>query len=216
MPLRILVADDHSLSRKGIQTVFRNNPRLRIVGEAVDGFDVLKKAKELQPDLILMDINMPKQSGIEATRKIKEDFPLIKIVMLSVSDDVQDFFEAIKSGAQGYLLKNMDTGYWGDYLIDIFEGKNPVPRPLASKILAEFVGNVSIADEVDCDLLSVREKEVLVLVSQGYSNKEIGERLYISESTVKNHLRSMMEKLQLRNRSQLIAYAFRNKIIKAK
>ncbi|MDR1921224.1 MAG: response regulator transcription factor [Candidatus Adiutrix sp.] len=214
MPVRVLIADDHALSRRGIRSVLGESDKFQIVGEAMDGHDVLEKAKQLRPDLILMDISMPGQSGLEATKLIKEQAPNVKIVMLSISDDVQDFFESIKNGAQGYLLKNMDTEYWIDYLTNIAEGGAPVPRSLANKILAQFAAQSSGQAEVDCENLSNREKEVLLFVSQGLSNKEIGEKLYISESTVKNHMRNMMDKLHLRKRGQLIAFAYQNRLIK--
>lgn len=214
MQIRILIADDHSLSRKGIQSLLQEDKQFRIIGEATNGQEALEKAKMLLPDLILMDINMPKLSGLDATRQIKEQFPQIKIVMLSVSDDIQDFFEAMKNGAQGYLLKNMDTEYWSDYLVSVVAGEKTIPRPLASRILAEFSEKNSNSDTVDSSVLSAREKDVLLLVSQGFTNKEIGGKIYISESTVKNHIRNMTEKLHLRNRSQLTAFAFRHQIIK--
>jgi DNA-binding NarL/FixJ family response regulator len=181
-----------------------------IAGEAINGQEALEKARVLMPDLILMDIKMPGINGLEATRLIKEEMPYVKIVILSVSDDVQDFFEAIKKGAQGYLLKNMEPGYWIDYITSIVQGEAPISRDLATKILQEFsVHKVAMAGSS----LSEREKEVLHLVSQGLSNKDIGGELYISESTVKNHLRNIMDKLHLQNRMQLIAFAYKNGLI---
>jgi DNA-binding NarL/FixJ family response regulator len=208
MPIRVLIADDHMLSRKGIASVLAENKNFQIVGEATDGHAALNMAKALAPELILMDIRMPGISGLDATKLIKEQMPHIKIVILSISDDVQDFFEAIKNGAQGYLLKNLDTEYWIDYLTNIVDGEAPVPRALANKILAEFSSRTAGQPEVDCRSLSAREKEVLLLLIQGLSNKEIGAALYISESTVKNHIRSMMEKLDLHTRAQLIAFFY--------
>jgi DNA-binding NarL/FixJ family response regulator len=214
MTVRVLIADDHMLSRKGIASVLSENKIFQIVGEAADGNTALRMAKSLAPDLILMDIKMPGMSGLDATRLIKEQAPHIKIVILSVSDDVQDFFEAIKNGAQGYLLKNMDTEYWTDYLTNIVTGEAPAPRALANKILAGFSGQPAAAPEVDCENLSAREKEVLLLLSRGMSNKEIASALFISEKTVKNHMRSMMEKFNLRTRSQIIAFSYQNNLVR--
>jgi DNA-binding NarL/FixJ family response regulator len=214
MPIRVLIVDDHTLSRRGIVSILSDNENFQVVGEAVDGEESLAKAESLQPDLILMDIRMPGQSGLEATRSIKNRFPQIKIVILSVSDDAQDFFEAIKNGAQGYLLKNMDTTYWIDYLMNIAKGEAPIPRNIASKILEEFSRHPYEQPQVESELLTIREKEVLLHVSNGLSNKEIGESIYISESTVKNHMRNIMEKLHLHSRSQLIAFAYKNRMIK--
>lgn len=210
MTIKVLVVDDHLLSRKGIASILATHPLFIIVGEATNGQEALEQAKALRPDLILMDIRMPGVSGLEATRLIKEAMPYVKIVILSVSDDVQDFFEAIKKGAQGYLLKNMEPEYWIDYIISIVQGEALISRALATKILQEFA-----APKPDMlgSKLSEREKEVLQLVSHGLGNKEIGEKLYISESTVKNHLRNIMDKLHLQNRKQLIAFAYKNGLI---
>ncbi len=207
MTTKVLVVDDHLLSRKGIASILSAHPMFEIVGEATDGLEAIEKAKALMPDLILMDIKMPNGSGLDATRRIKEEMPYVIIVILSVSDDVQDFFEAIKFGAQGYLLKNMEPEYWLDYLISIVQGEAPISRVLASKILQEF--SLSKDDLID-HKLSEREKEVVQLVSQGLSNKDIGAKLYISESTVKNHLRNILAKLHLQNRVQLVAFAYKN------
>ncbi|MDR2055753.1 MAG: response regulator transcription factor [Desulfovibrio sp.] len=213
MPVRVLIVDDHALSRRGIASILGENENFQVVGEAVDGEESLKKAESLRPELILMDIRMPGQSGLEVTRIIKNQFPQIKIVILSVSDDAQDFFEAIKNGAQGYLLKNMDTTYWIDYLTNIAQGESPIPRTIASKILEEFSRHPHKQPQVESEMLTVREKEILLHVSDGLSNREIGERLYISESTVKNHMRNIMEKLHLRSRTQLIAFVYKNRMI---
>nr|WP_092071659.1 response regulator transcription factor [Dendrosporobacter quercicolus]NSL49507.1 response regulator transcription factor [Dendrosporobacter quercicolus DSM 1736]SDM28902.1 two component transcriptional regulator, LuxR family [Dendrosporobacter quercicolus] len=207
MTIKVLIVDDHLLSRKGIASILSANALFEIAGEATSGAEALEKAKSLMPDLILMDIRMPGGDGLEATRLIKSAMPHIKIIILSVSDDVQDFFEAIKRGAQGYLLKNMEPEYWLDYILSIAQGEAPISRVLAAKILQEF--SVQKAAEFD-SRLSEREKEVLQLISQGLGNKEISEKLYISESTVKNHLRNILDKLHLQNRMQLIAFAYQH------
>lgn len=207
MTIKVLIVDDHLLSRKGIASILSANALFKIIGEATNGAEALEKAKYLMPDLILMDIRMPGGDGLEATRLIKSAMPHIKIIILSVSDDVQDFFEAIKLGAQGYLLKNMEPEYWLDYILSIVQGEAPISRVLAAKILQEF--SVQKAAEFD-SRLSEREKEVLQLISQGLGNKEISEKLYISESTVKNHLRNILDKLHLQNRMQLIAFAYQH------
>lgn len=211
MPTKVLVVDDHLLSRKGIVSILQGHDMFEVVGEATNGQDALGKAKELMPDLILMDIRMPDGNGLEATRLIKEEMPYVKIVILSVSDDVQDFFEAIKSGAQGYLLKNMEPDHWLDYIMSIVQGEAPISRPLANKILQEFSLQ---KDDISGSNLSDRETEILHLVAEGLSNKEIGGELHISESTVKNHLRNILAKLHLKNRMQLIAYAYKNGLIR--
>jgi DNA-binding NarL/FixJ family response regulator len=210
MKSKVLVVDDHLLSRKGIISILAVRADFVIVGEATNGQEAVEKTRELEPDLILMDIKMPVLSGLDATRVIKAENPYVKIIILSVSDDVQDFFEAIKCGAQGYLLKNVETEYWLEYITSITKGEAPISRDLATKILKEF--SVKHVDTVEHNL-SGREKEVLQLVSQGLGNKNIGEQLYISESTVKNHLRNILDKLHLEKRSQLIAFAFKNGMV---
>ena len=210
MNIKVLIVDDHFLSRRGIVSILSANPIFEIVGEATNGIEAVEKATQLMPELILMDIRMPDGDGLEATEKIKSAMPHIKIIMLSVSDDVQDFFEAIKRGAQGYLLKNMEPEYWLDYIVSIAQGEVPISRVLASKILQEFSGQKQVVLD---SRLSEREKEVLQLISQGLSNREISETLYISESTVKNHLRNILDKLHLQNRMQLIAFAYKNGMV---
>ena len=210
MPAKILVVDDHLLSRKGIVSMLSAHPMFEIAGEAANGREALEKARALMPDLILMDIQMPVLDGLEATRLIKDEMPYVKIVILSVSDDVQDFFEAIKKGAQGYLLKNMEPECWLDYLSSIVQGEAPISRAVAAKILQEF--SVQKFDASDSKL-SERENEILQLVSQGLTNKGIAEKLFISESTVKNHLRNILAKLHLQNRMQLIAFAYKQGMI---
>lgn len=211
MTIKVLIVDDHLLSRKGIASILAANPLFQIVGEAISGTEALEKATQLMPDLILMDIRMPDGDGLEATGRIKSAMPHIKIIILSVSDDAQDFFEAIKRGAQGYLLKNMEPEYWLDYIVSIAQGEAPISRVLAGKILQEFAGQ---KQAVPADSrLSEREKEVLQLISQGLGNKEISEQLFISESTVKNHLRNILDKLHLQNRMQLIAFAYKNGLV---
>jgi DNA-binding NarL/FixJ family response regulator len=210
LTIKVLIVDDHFLSRKGIASILSANSLFEIVGEATNGAEALEKAKQLMPDLILMDIRMPGGDGLEATRLIKSAMPHVKIIILSVSDDVQDFFEAIKLGAQGYLLKNMEPEYWLDYILSIAQGEAPISRVLAVKILQEFAGQKQTVSD---NRLSEREKEVLQLISQGLGNKEISEKLYISENTVKNHLRNILDKLHLQNRMQLIAFAYKNGLV---
>lgn len=201
---RVLIVDDHALSRKGIQSILAPEPRFTVVGEAADAAEALQKVDELRPDLVLMDIRMPEMNGLEATRRIKADFPKVVVVILSVSDDVGDFFEAIRSGAQGYLLKDMNPDQWLDYLRSVVGGDTPISRELARELLEEFRVASARADSS----ISERELEVLRKVAEGLNNREIGEELHIAESTVKNHLRNILEKLRLRNRAQLVAYAY--------
>lgn len=206
--VRVLVVDDHFLSRQGIMSILGRLPYLQVVGEASGVQEAVEKARKLSPDLVLMDIRLPDGSGIEATRKIKSFLPRAKVVILSVSDDVQDFFEAIKAGAQGYLVKNMEPETWLEYLENVVRGQAQIPRPLAVRILREFLPQAR-EGEPEEEGLTPREQEVLELVAQGCSNREIARRLYITETTVKNHLTRILQKLHLENRTQAAAYAYR-------
>jgi DNA-binding NarL/FixJ family response regulator len=162
------------------------------------------------PDMILMDINMPVMNGLEATRQVKERFPYVKIVMVTVSDDVTDLFQAIKNGAQGYLVKNLNPNIWLSYLHALVTDSAPMPQEIANRILAEFTGVKTTND----DLLTSREQEILTRVATGLSNREIAKELVISEHTVKNHLKNIMQKLHLNNRVQLTCYAYEQGIVK--
>ncbi|MBA4549336.1 response regulator transcription factor [Thermoactinomyces intermedius] len=202
---RIVIGDDHEHARQAMRLIIERDPRFQIVGEAADGKEVIELAESTRPDLILMDINMPKVNGLAATRIIKEQFPSVKIVIVTVSDDASDLFDALKQGAQGYLLKNLKPSLWLEYLQAVAADETPMPKEIARRILHEFH-----TTPVPCKQsnLTQREQEILTWVAQGYSNKEIARRCLISEYTVKNHLKNIMQKLHLNNRVQLTRYAY--------
>lgn len=208
--MKVLLVDDHVLVRNGIASLLMAN-NIEVVGEAGDGFEAREKARALQPDIILMDIQMPRCNGLEATRLIKAEMPQIKIIILTVSDDDDDLFEAIKSGASGYLLKNIKAEEFFTLLAGVARGEVAIPPLLATRIIEEFARQA--IREASGSELTGRETEVLALVAQGDSNKEIATTLDITESTVKYHLRNIMEKLHLRNRAQVAAYAVSKGII---
>ncbi len=209
--VKVLVVDDHTLFRRGIAAVLANQENLEVAGEALDGLEAIEKAKEIAPDVILMDLNMPRCSGLEAIQAIQTEMPQINILVLTVSENEADLFAAMKFGARGYVLKNTEPDELIHAILHIAQGGVIVSPLMATKLLTEFkdltagVEKESI-QEADSDL-SPREGEVLQLVAQGASNKKIADSLFISENTVKTHLRNIMEKLHLANRSQAAAYA---------
>lgn len=205
--MRVLLVDDHALVRNGIASLLRAH-NIDVVGEASDGLEALEKARQLKPDIILMDIKMPRCNGLEATRLIKVEMSEIKVIMLTVSDDEDDLFEAIKSGAQGYLLKNIRAEEFLALLDGVSRGEAAISPLLATKIIEEFsrqaAKNAKTHPENE---LTDREIDVLKLVATGALNKEIASALNITENTVKYHLRNIMEKLHLSNKAQVAAYA---------
>ncbi|HZD39689.1 MAG TPA: response regulator transcription factor [Terriglobales bacterium] len=206
--IRLLLADDHALFRKGLVSLLERQKEFQVVGEAENGAEAIKKAKQLKPDLVLMDIHMPETDGIEATRRIRESLPDTRVVILTVSENDRDLFEGIKCGAHGYLLKKLEPEELYTMLRGVFEGEAPISRATASKILNEFAHQATkrTAGHPD-EELSVREKEVLQLLAGGLTNKGIGIKLNIAENTVKNHLKNILSKLHLENRVQAATFA---------
>ena len=215
-PMRVLLVDDHALFRKGLASLIGPLEDMEVVGEAGDGREALERARELMPDLILMDIQMPGWDGLKATQLIKEEMPYVKIVMLTISDEDKDLFEAIKSGAQGYLLKNIEPEELFELLRGVYRGEAPISGLTAARILDEFARLAEKETWVPIagNNLTPREKEVLQLVAQGATNKEIASQLFIAENTVKNHLRNILAKLHLQNRVQAAAYALREGLMR--
>jgi len=208
--MRLLLADDHALFRKGLASLLAKEPGFEVVGEARDGAEAIIQARALKPDVILMDVHMPVVDGLEATREIRDILPATRIVMLTVSEEDKDLFEAIKCGAHGYLSKKIEPTELREMLDGVFRGEAPLSRATAAKILSEFnAGSVRSKNRTE-DELSARETEVLQLLAEGLTNKEIGARLAIAENTVKNHLKSILTKLHLQNRVQAAAHAIQH------
>ncbi|MDQ7820827.1 MAG: response regulator transcription factor [Armatimonadota bacterium] len=208
MVVRVLLADDHALFRDGIRSLLEARG-VEVVGEAADGREAVEAALRLRPDVVLMDVAMPGVDGLEATRAIKAHLPDTKVVMLTVSDDDRTLFEALRSGAHGYLLKNLQAEEFFDLLAGIDRGEAPLSPSLAGRILDEFRRGKRPAERPGPDELTDREMEVLRAVSLGASNREIAARLRISENTVKYHIKNILDKLHLRNRAEVVAYAAR-------
>jgi two-component system nitrate/nitrite response regulator NarL len=213
--LRVLLVDDHILFRTGVKAVLASRSDMEVVGEAGDGLEALALARETMPDVILMDIKMPGMGGLEATRRIKQELPYVKVFMLTVSDSDEHLFEAIKSGAQGYLTKDLKAWQLFDALEGVARGEAAFSGIIAAKILSEFrkPGRGAEGELAATEPLTDREREVLQLLAEGKSNQEIAEGLVISESTVKNHLRNILGKLHLRNRIQAAVYAVRQGLV---
>lgn len=212
--VRILIVDDHPMAREGMKEILQEESSFEIVGEATSGKEAVQLTEKIMPDLILMDINLPDLNGMEATRMIKSKYPYVKIVMVTVSDDIVDLFESIKNGAQGYLLKHVEHDSWIPYLKAIMNDDVQVDKLIAKQILKEFADHEMEEDHKKIDRLSEREKEILTLVANGLTNKEISLRLEISEYTVKNHLKNLFQKLHLNNRVQLAKYAYEHGLLK--
>lgn len=206
---RVVIADDHPMARMAIRSLLSEDSAFELIGEAADGQEAYQLCGNLQPDLVLLDINMPKWNGLIATREIKKNYPHIKVVILSVSDDVGDLFTAIQYGAQGYLLKNLEPDDWVCYLHALLEEDSEVSREMAARLMNHF-RKESVPDEPSPEILTPREREIVIRVGVGDTNREISERLFIAENTVKNHLKNILEKLALANRVQLAAYATRH------
>jgi DNA-binding NarL/FixJ family response regulator len=202
--LRVLLADDHALFREGLAGIIDGQHDMEVVGEAGDGLEALVKARELVPDLILMDVGMPSTDGLEATRLIKREHPGITIVILTVREEEEKLFEAIKSGAQGYLLKNSRSDEIMRLIRDAVQGYAAITPTMAGRMLEEFrrLSRVEPIDDGMPVTLTFREQEVLSLAATGSSDKEIAAELTISIHTVKSHMRNILSKMQVGNRRE--------------
>jgi DNA-binding NarL/FixJ family response regulator len=218
-PIRVMIADDHALFRRGLEMVLGGEPGLELVGEASDGQEAVQLAGEVVPDVVLMDIRMPKITGIEAARQMKEVAPSAKIVMLTISDEEEDLFEAIRAGASGYLLKDIPLDELADSVRAVDGGQSLINPSMAGKLLTEFAtlarrdAEDEPAKHAPAPKLTEREMEVLRLVARGMNNRDIAKELFISENTVKNHVRNILEKLQIHSRMEAVMIAVREKLI---
>jgi DNA-binding NarL/FixJ family response regulator len=213
-PLRILLVDDHILFRKGLARLLDAQPDFQVVGEASDGTEGVEKARALRPDVVLMDLRMPVCDGLEATRQIKRELPSVRVVILTVSEDDQDFLAAIRSGADGYLVKSMRPESLFQELRGLAQGEAPLSRAMTGKLLRQIARTASVSPtSVPPNALSDRELQVLRLLTEGLSNEEIAAELGISVNTVRNHVRNILEKLGLRNRVQAAVYAVRQGLL---
>ena len=215
-PIRVLVVDDHALFRRGLQMVLEQEPDIEVVGEASDGSEAVQKASDTLPDIVLMDVRMPKRGGIDACTAIHDAVPSSKIIMLTISDEEADLYDAIKAGAMGYLLKEISIEEVASAIRAVHGGQSLISPSMASKLLTEFASMIKRTDDrqqVPTPRLTDREMEVLKLVAKGLNNRDIAKQLFISENTVKNHIRNILEKLQLHSRMEAVVYAVREKLL---
>ncbi|MEA2685368.1 MAG: hypothetical protein QOE93_563 [Actinomycetota bacterium] len=200
-PIRVLVCDDHDLFRKGLRMVLVAEEDIVVVAEAGDGEQAVARVEELAPDVVLMDVRMPRLGGIDATRIIRQLFPTTRIIVLTVSDEEDDLYGAVKAGANGYLLKEVSIEEVADAVRAVYAGQSLISPSLASKLLNEFEGQVGTVKEAvlgSIPRLSEREIEILKMIALGAGNHDVADRLGMSENTVRNHVANILVKLQLR------------------
>ncbi|MDW7650967.1 MAG: response regulator transcription factor [Bacillota bacterium] len=210
--IRVVIADDHALIRDGLRKILAMHGDLDVVAEAPDGQAAYEMAATLSPDVILMDINMPNMNGIEATRRIKQEFPKTGVIALTIHDDEEYIYELIKVGVSAYVLKDIESDFLINTIRAVSRGETVYHPKIAEKMCGEFqrIAMRSVHEES----LSRREVDVLVLIARGKSNKEIGSELYISEKTVKNHITNIFRKIRVTDRTQAALYAVKNRLVK--
>ncbi len=219
--IKVVVVDDHTLLREGLCRILNMEEDISVIGEAENGHEAIEKACKLKPDIILMDINMPDMNGIDATRKIKENFPNIKIVGLTLHDDDQYVFEMVRAGANGYVLKDVESQELIETIRKVNKGESMMTARITSKLLEEFNRLSSRKNERDkrdelLPQLTQREKEILCLIARGMSNRQIAAELYISEKTVKNHISSLFRKVDVSDRTQAALLAIKIGLVELK
>lgn len=215
-PIRILIIDDHTLFRSGIKLVLQRQEEFEVVGEASDGLEGVKRAKQLKPDVVLLDLHMPGTSGLEALRLLTEDVPETQVVMLTVSEDAEDLLETLRAGARGYLLKNIDTEFLLESIRRAAHGESVMSPQIAHKLADSLRApskDSAAAVDVSPDKLSPREREIIVMLAHGSSNKEIARILNLSESTIKIHVQGILRKLNIAKRVQAAVYAVEHGLI---
>lgn len=211
-PIKVLIADDHTIFRSGLNLLLSSEPNIEVVGEAADGASAIEIVDSLRPDLVLMDIGMPGLSGIEATRKIKERNPETKILVLTMHRTDEYFFQMLEAGASGYILKAAETSELIDAVRIVARGDVFLYPTMAQRLVQQFLSQ-SATTPTGSPKLTPREKEILKLIADGYTNKEIAERLVVSPSTIHSHRTNLMQKINLNTRHELVRYARRHGLI---
>lgn len=220
MSIRILIADDHALLRQGIKNALSLEADLEVIGEASNGEEVLNLVVHLKPDIVLLDINMPKGNGLEVTRQLAANFPSIRCIILTIHDDEYYVLEVIKAGASGYLLKDIEAAMLIEAIRVVHAGESFIYPTLAKKLFSQIsrleneqTGEQAAPRRRNEGRLTYREAEVLQLMAQGLSNQELVARLFLSEKTVKNHLTNIFRKIHVTDRTQAVIYAIKHKIV---
>ena len=221
MTIRVVIADDHALLRQGIRNVLELEPELTVLGEAADGEEAVRQVEELNPDVLLLDVNMPEGNGLEVTRRLKEAGSPVKIVVFTIHDDQNYVVELVKAGAAGYLLKDVEPSMLIQALKVVAAGETFIYPTLAGKLLGEInrqeerlLETTRIYERRKEERLTYRELDVLELICQGMSYQEVAQKLFLSEKTVKNHLTNIFRKLHVSDRTQAVLYAIKNKMVK--
>ncbi|MBW8459607.1 MAG: response regulator transcription factor [Thiobacillus sp.] len=213
-PIRILIVDDHTLFRSGIKALLQRQDDFEVVGEAGDGLEGLKRAKSLQPDVVLLDLHMPGIGGREAVKLLSEEVPACNVLLLTVSEDAEDLIETIRAGARGYLLKNIETDFLLNAIRSAARGESVVSPQMTGKLMMGVrMGKEGVAQEDDKEKLSPREKDIIALLAKGVSNKEMAHTLNVAESTVKIHVQNILKKLHLTSRVQAAVYAVEHGLV---
>lgn len=210
--ISVLLVDDHTLFRSGIRSLLQRHPEFNVVGEAADGFEGIKRALQLQPRVVLLDLNMPGMSGVETLQLMRQDCPDTAIVMLTVSEDAEDLSVALKAGASGYLLKNIDTDYLTRAIRRAAAGETVVAEAMTAKLVAQLQSGAAAPVASELDKLTPREREILDCLARGESNKSIARNLELAESTVKIHVQNVLKKLKLSSRVQAAVYAVEHRM----
>ena len=211
-PITVLLVDDHTLFRSGIRSLLQRHPEFSVVGEAADGVEGIKRAQQLGPQVVLLDLNMPGMSGVETLQLMLQDCPDSAIVMLTVSEDAEDLSVALRAGASGYLLKNIDTDYLTRAIRRAAAGETVVAEAMTAKLVAQLQGGTAPAAVSELDRLTPREREILACLARGESNKGIARNLDLAESTVKIHVQNVLKKLKLSSRVQAAVYAVEHRM----
>jgi len=211
--VKVLVVDDHAVVREGIKMVLGSDPELEVVGEASSGEEAIEKVRELEPSVVVMDIGMPGLSGFEATRRIKQSHPDVKVLALTVHDSEAYVFQMLQAGATGYVVKRAPAADVISAVKEAYRGEAVLHPSVAKLLIRDYLSRVEKGEEASYDLLSDREREILKLIAEGETNKEIAEMLFLSIKTVQAHRANLMRKLGMHDRTELVKYAIRKGII---